>query len=330
MRETRILLVAAFLVGVAAAAGAGELTLTRAGDLYQVGETEAGLAVNVILNDDSTAELLVPQTAGIGAQSIHVGVDELSGSVFVLWQEGTDVDSRVVFANYTQDTWFGPMVLAGGDGTAAMNPELLIFRHSAEVQIEGEEEPRIYEDTFLHIAWWGFVDLPNEGSAHYVGLPLDEVGMPDFAEFEPRMVSELLPFGINCTVGGDAPALLHPRLFVDPESGNPHIFATDLGQCLLQIIELKYQPRVESLEKRRRRVVEFGRARMLTVRGDVNLATAKVGIGHNLSVVMFWDEDEKVDFIRADESGWSEMRSLTLGEGLTKDTAVELIRDLAH
>jgi hypothetical protein len=324
------LLVAAALIGVAAAAGAGNMTLTRAGDLYQVGETEAGLVVNAILNDGSTADLLVPQTAGIGAQSIHVGVDELTGSIFVLWQEGTDGDTKVVFANYTQETWFGPMDLAGGDGTAGMNPELLIFRHTAEVQIEGEELPRVYEDTFLHIAWWGYVDAPNEGSAYYVGLPLDEAGMPDFAEFDPRMVSELLPFGINCAVGGDAPALLHPRLFVDPESGNPHVFATDFGQCLLQIIELKYQPQFESLEKRRRRVVEFGRARMLTVRGDVNLATAKLAIGHNLSVVMFWDEEEGMEYIRADEAGWSEMRSLSLGEGLSRDTAVELIRDLAH
>jgi hypothetical protein len=207
---------------------------------------------------------------------------------------------------------------------------MLIFRHSAEIEVEGEEQPRFFEDTFVHIAWWGFSGTPNDGSAYYVGLPLDEQGMPDFNAFEPQAVSELLPFGINCSVGGEAPALLHPRLFVDPQSGNPHIFAADLGQCLFQILELIYEPEVESMAKRRRRVVVLGRARMLTIRGDVNLATARVGIGHNLSVVMFWDESEAVDYIRADDEGWSEMRSLPLDDNLSRDRAIELIRDLAN
>jgi hypothetical protein len=93
-----------------------------------------------------------------------------------------------VLAHYTEDTWFGPMILAGGDGTAALNPEMLIFRHSAEIQVEGEEQPRFFEDTFVHIAWWGFSGTPNEGSAYYIGLPLDEQGMPDFNAFEPQPV----------------------------------------------------------------------------------------------------------------------------------------------
>jgi hypothetical protein len=324
------MLVAAALFGVAAVTGAGDMTLTRAGDLYGVGQTETGLVVTVTMSDGSSLELEVPQTTGIDATSVDVAVDELTGSIFVLWQEGAGADSTVVFANYTEDTWFGPMILAGGDGTAAMNPEMLVFRHSAEVEVEGEELPRLYEDTFVHIAWWGFVGAPNDGSAYYSGVPLDEQGMPDFIDFEPRAVSELLPFGINCSVGSEAPALLHPRLFVDPESGNPHIFAADLGQCLFQIIELSYQPEVESMAKRRRRVVVLGRARMLTIRGDVNLATAKVGIGHNLSVVMYWDESEDVEYIRADDEGWSDMRSLSTGEDLSRDRAIELIRDLAH
>jgi hypothetical protein len=117
---------------------------------------------------------------------------------------------------------------------------------------------------------------------------------------------------------------------VDPQSGNPHIFAADLGQCLFQILELIYEPEVESMAKRRRRIVVLGRARMLTIRGDVNLATARVGIGHDLSVVMFWDESEAVDYIRADDEGWSEMRSLPLDDNLSRDRAIELIRDLAH
>jgi hypothetical protein len=45
---------------------------------------------------------------------------------------------------------------------------------------------------------------------------------------------------------------------------------------------------------------------------------------------MFWDESEAVDYIRADDEGWSEMRSLPLDDNLSRDRAIELIRDLAH
>jgi hypothetical protein len=108
MRGFRITLVAAALFGVAAVTGAGDMTLTRTGDLYGVGQTETGLEVTVTSSDGSLLELEVPQTAGIVATSIDVAVDELTGSIFVLWQEGTEIDSTVVLAHYTEDTWFGP------------------------------------------------------------------------------------------------------------------------------------------------------------------------------------------------------------------------------
>jgi hypothetical protein len=345
MRGIRLALVAAVLIGAATAATAGDMALTHSGELYRVGQTEDGLVVTATVADGTSTELLVPQTAGIVATSFHVGVEEITGAVFVVWQEDEGVDATVVFAHFTQGTWYGPTILAGGDGTAAVNSELLVFRHSAEVELPATEEPEepegpedtarpvetvVVEDTFLHVMWWGFTATIDDGAAFYVALPLDEDGMPDFADFSPREVRDLLPFGIGCEIETAAHGLAQPRLFVDPETGNPHLFATDFGECLFQILELVYQREMESPVKRGRRVIIFGRSRMLAMRAEVNLATAKVDVGNGLSLVLRWDREDAIDYIRADELGWSEVQSLAVGENLTRDRAVDLIRNLTH
>jgi len=74
----------------------------------------------------------------------------------------------------------------------------------------------------------------------------------------------------------------------------------------------------------------FGRKHTLAIRSEVALATAKVGVGHNMSVVMYWDKDEAIDYIRFDEHGWSELRSLGLDELVSRDRAIELIQKLSH
>jgi hypothetical protein len=331
MRQLRLIVALTLTIGLAGVASANDMTLTESGDLYRLTLTEDGLVVIATLSDESVVELLVPQTAGIVAPSYHVGVDESSGAVFVLWQENEGPEATVVFASHSEGTWYGPTVLAGGDGTAAINPEMLVFRHSKTLEPEEEGgDPIVVEDSILHLVWWSFEDAIEEGGAVYSSVPVDEFGLPIFDDVDVQPLTGLLAFGIACPEITDATGLAHPRLFVDPQSGNPHVFATDIGECLFQVIELKYRPSFDSITKRRRRVVIFGRSRMAPVRADLKLATARVEVGHNLTLVIYWNKGEAIDYLKLTEEGWTDMRSLALGDDLGVERALELIETLTH
>jgi hypothetical protein len=331
MRHLRFIVALALGISFTATASAADMTLTESGDLYRLTLGEDGLNVTATLSDDSVLDLLVPQTAGIVSPSYHVGVDDSSGAVFVLWQENEGSEATIVFASHSEGTWYGPTVLAGGDGTAAINPQMLVFRHSKTFEAEEEgEEPIVVEDSILHLVWWSYEEAIEDGGAIYSSVPVDDLGLPIFDDVDVRSLTDLLAYGIACPEITNAGRLAHPRLFVDPQSGNPHVFATDIGQCLFQILELKYRPEFDSITKRRRRVVIFGRSRMAPVRADLKLATARVQVGHNLALVIYWNKGDALDYLKLTQEGWTDKRSLALGDGLGLERALELIKNLTH
>ena len=73
---------------MAVTASAGDMVLTRNGEFYRVAPSNDGLVVNHRFTDGTVTEYLIPQTAGIAATSVQVGVDELTGAIFVVWQSG--------------------------------------------------------------------------------------------------------------------------------------------------------------------------------------------------------------------------------------------------
>jgi hypothetical protein len=181
MKHFRFIVALALTVGFAAVASAADMTLTESGDLYRLTLEEDGLIVTATMSDESVVELLVPQTAGIVTPSYHVGADESSGAVFVLWQENEGPEATVVFASHSEGTWYGPTVLAGGDGTAAINPQMLLFRHSKVFEADEEgEEPIVVEDSILHLVWWSFEEAIEDGGAVYSSVPVDDLGLPIF------------------------------------------------------------------------------------------------------------------------------------------------------
>ena len=64
---------------------------------------------------------------------------------------------------------------------------------------------------------------------------------PEIDAFQPIALSDLLPYGIGCEGIDDAAGLAHPKVFVDPQSGTPHIFATDFSNCVFQILKIDYE-----------------------------------------------------------------------------------------
>ena len=330
MRGARATLIAILLVGMAMTATAGDMVLTRNGEFYRVAPSADGLVVNHRFADGTVAEYLIPQTAGIAATSMQVGVDEQTGALFVVWQRGDEFDATIEIAWLADEWWMGPYALAGGDGTAVENPEMMLDRVVDVVEEDGE----VIEvaTTFLHLVWWNYLETRDDGSAYLASVPIDENGNPQIDTFQPIALSDLLPYGIGCEGIDDAAGLAHPKVFVDPQSGSPHIFATDFSNCLFQILKIDYDL-IEELvgeTKRRRHIVLLGHSSMMAANPEIILSSAKVEVGHGLDVVMYWDIEDAVAYVQLDENGVPPVQSLAYGEGLTHEEAIEMVRSLVH
>jgi len=339
MRGIRICLIAAIALGIAGVTGAaGPMVLTRDGDLYSAGSQDNQVVITARYSDGTVSELFIPQSAAAVESSLQVGVDEATGAVYVLWQKWTDMDARLRVAGYLDGTWIGPKTFAGGDGTAAYNPVMLIDR-SVSVIEEGTDEggePVVTElaTSFLHLAWWSQFNEEDPGRAIYAAVELHSNGVPQFKDTEPVELFDLLPYGVGCFEFEASDNLRHPKLFVDPQSDNPHVFATDLASCHFQIIELipAVEEEEQDFEKRRRQIIILRQAAMIALRPDLPLATAKLAVGSGLKMLMHWDAevDDAIHYLELDEDGVSETKTLVLDEDLGHEQAVELIRELAR
>jgi len=315
---------------MAMTATAGDMVLTRNGEFYRVAPSADGLVVHHRFADGSVADYLIPQTAGIAATSMQVGVDEQTGTLFVAWQKGDGTTATIDIAWLADQWWMGPYTIAGGDGTAVENPQMMLDRVVDVVEEDGE----LIEvaTTFLHLVWWNYLETRDDGSAYLASIPINENGNPEFDAFQPIALSDLLPYGIGCEGIDDAAGLAHPKVFVDPQSGAPHIFATDFSNCLFQILKIDYDL-IEELDgetKRRRHIVLLGHASMMAASPDIILSSAKVEVGHGLDVVMYWDIEEAVAYVQLDENGVPPVQSLAYGDGLTHEQAIEMVRSLVH
>ena len=330
MRRARATLIAILLVGMAATATAGDMVLTRNGELYRVAPSDDGLVVSHRLTDGTVADYLVPQTSGIAATSLQVGVDEQTGALFVAWQTGIEPDTSIEIAWLGDDWWKWHYTIAGGDGTAVENPQMMLDQVVDVIEEDGESIEVV--TTFLHLVWWGYNETRDDGSAYLASMPIGEESNLEIDAFQPIALSDLLPYGVGCEDIEDAEGLAHPKVFVDPQSGTPHIFATDFSNCLFQILRLDYdidEYWVGDI-KRRRHIVLLGHSSMIAANPDIILSTAKVEVGHGLDVVMYWDVEGAVAYVQLDEDGVPPIQSLAYGDGLTHEQAIEMVRGLVH
>lgn len=340
MRRTHTLLLMLVAVAMAVPAAAGDMALGRSsGDLYRVQDTDNGLSVTRTAPDGTITESVIPQTVELDPTSLGIVVHEASGSVYVVWQRNQRYLTSVDFAALVDGTWVGPYTLAGNALASARNPQMVA--HTVETEIEiapavDDEAPttETLTTTFLHLVWWNHLDEDDPGVAYSGALPLLDDGMPAFEEFDPTPLADLLPYGIGCSgIEDDASNLTFPKLFVDPETGNPHVLATDFSECLFQIIQISYG--VEDLgddfvgTKRRRHITVYRVERTIAVNPQLKLAGASAEVGHDLSIVLHWDTDDAIDYMQLTEDDASEVRTLKL-DGLSHEEAVDLIRSLAR
>jgi len=339
MRGIRACLIAAIALGVAGVTGAaGPMVLTGDGDIYSAGTRDNQVVITARYADGTVSELFVPQSAAAVESSLQVGVDEATGAVYVLWQKLTGLDSKLRLAGYLDGTWIGPRTFAGGDGTAALNPVMLVHRPVSMVAdgFDEDGEPVMTElaTTFLHITWWSRFSEEDPGFAKYAALELNANGVPRFWDMETIELQGLFPFGLVCFEIEAGENLHYPKLFIEPGSNNPHIFATDVGDCFFQILELvpEVEETADGATKRRRQIIILRKTAMIAMRPNLPLAKGKLVVGGGLKILMHWDSetDDAIHYLELDAEGVSDTKILALDEDLGHEKATELIRELAH
>jgi hypothetical protein len=340
MRGIRICLIAAVALGVASTSGAaGPMALTQDGDLYMASTRDNQVVLTARYADGTVEELFIPQSAAAVDSSLQVGVDETTGGVYVLWQKKTGLESRLRLAGFLDGTWIGPRTFAGGDGTGALNPVMLIDRPVSVIETGTDEngEP-VYEElatTFIHLAWWSKISEDDPGLAIYAAVEIDDDGVPQFSDMERFELQGLFPYGIACFEFEANENLYHPKLFIEPKSNNPHVFATDFGDCFFQILEIDtlVEDDEVNFEKRRRQIIILRKASMVALRPELPLAKGKLVVGNDLKMLMHWDgdaEDNILHYLELDQAGLYETKTLALDDKLDHEQAVELIRELAE
>ena len=350
-RHTTILVLMVALTAGIAAANVSNMALAPDGTIYTLSNVDDHLSVLVEIGGEIVQEIPVPQTTGIVADALSIAYASDSSTLVLLWQEQLDEGlSRILLASWNDETWFGPVVIAGDDGIgSAANPTMMLDRIRLTYTADEETGEEItVEQTAVHFLWW-YQESDDAGWAEWASIWLDESGVPMIEELNPLPLHGILPYGVGCELDDQPVAsLAHPHFFRDPMTGDVHMLIADLEDCVFHILRLSGELQedldiddVDSTDeeptadrRRRRMVIVLGFSRDIAISPNIRLENAEFEVGYDMSVVTYWDDlDEEeqpvVRYVTMHESGWSDVQSLTIGERLNHEDGVALIRRLA-
>ena len=241
MKRSLLTLAVFSCLAFAGVAGAGPMTLTTDGHLYKVWADDGGLVLSHSAPGMDLEELLIPQSSFASLDSVDILVNEASNTPFIVWTDEANEISRVQLVALIDDTWFGPVTLAGDDGVAAGSPAIALDTVTDIIEPEHEgDDPVELQTTFLHTVWWSFDTTYDLGYGVYAPIRLDETGFPMVEEIEVTELHDLLPFGIGCDGSAYSSGLAHPQFFTGA-NGLPLLFTTDFSDCVFHILGLEYE-----------------------------------------------------------------------------------------
>lgn len=329
MKRSIITLVLIF--GLTGIVTAGPMTLTNDGHLYKVWAANEGLVLSHSAPGEDLEESLVPLTVGVSLDTVNILVNEEFATPFIVWSDDLDGTSKVRLAALIDGTWFGPVTLAGDDGVAARNPQIQL--HTAVSTIEDETgDPMTLETTFLHTVWWSNDQTGGLGYAVYAPIPLNEEGFPLVEKMTTTDLHDLMPYGLGCDATAYSDGLAQPQFFTG-EGGMPLLFTTDFGDCVFQILAIDYAVEEDidpntGLKRRRQITVWRSSSDSVAIPPGVALTDSKMALGHNYTVLIYWDNDGGIDWLLSGTEGWTDVKTLPTGPDLSHEQAVELLLKL--
>jgi hypothetical protein len=333
MKRSLITLALMCCLGVAGPVLAGPMTLTTDGHLYKVWEGEDSLVLSHSAPGMDLEESLIPQSSTADFETVNIVVDENSDTPFIIWTDTAEDISTIQLAALVDGTWFGPVTLAGDDGVAAGSPAIAIDTVTDLVQDE-DEEPWELSTTFLHTVWWSYDAAFDLGYGVYAAIQLDHYGFPLVDNVTTTPLHDLLPFGIGCDGSAYSNGLAHPQFFTGGD-GLPLLFSTDFGNCVFHILGIQYQVFEETDPytglKRRRHISVFrvnSENMNMAIPPGVALTDSNMAVGHDYTVLIYWDVEGGIDWLLSGTEGWTEINHLPVGVDLNHEQAVELLKNL--
>jgi len=319
-----------------ASASTSNIALGPDGTLYRLEPVDGELSVIVETPGQEANVIVVPQANAANASSLLLDIDPATGTLAAVWQETpTGYLSWIMLATWHDGTWFGPIAVAGQNGSVAVHPSLLIH-DTALMGTDDEGNPvRTGTESRIHLAWWEDPAADDGGKAFYASTVLDENGVPDMEDWDPISMRSLAPWGYSCSLGEDMSSLTYPRLFVDAQSGDPHLIFADLPNCMFGIVRLAEETdpgddEEPAIAQRRRNVIVFGLRKMVFIKPGLPLNDADFEVGHNLSIALYWNAGDAIQYITLDNDSWSDIKTLKVGDHLSREDAINLVRHLAQ
>lgn len=118
------------------------------------------LALEIVRSDASREIALVPGTDGPEAElSWFLDYENVSDTIFVAWQQRSNIHSQILLASYADGTWSEPIAVSDHRFSLKSSPRIAITRESYRLPAEpaaGETEPTssLIQQTTLHIVWY--------------------------------------------------------------------------------------------------------------------------------------------------------------------------------
>lgn len=335
----RLLLALLLIVGSAGLAVAGDraLSLTPDGTLYAVESiypnreevaTTSGrvLKLSVQRNGESRSEIVPASLQGGYHIEPSLAYDQDSSTLFIFWQKFPTITvSELLFCSYRDGAWSETASIDKVVFRYGMNLRIGVTRQIEEEQPDGSLVRK--KSLLIHAIWW---EQNGQGEiARYARLA------PRYGRVETIEVYDLptllglqrnlLPVGVSADF--DRELLRHPGIFESLTQDSVDVLFGDWDTNRIYRVELR--PRVSN---------GVLRPPIPRWRGDIDtpkirmMSTERVAVisapADERKFLYYFQNGNRVDYLVHSANGWSEMRTITLTDGLTFEDALTALRQL--
>jgi hypothetical protein len=335
----RLLILLVALVPLAAFGGTidRDIVLTDDGTLYTVESTfakdvpnlqtssERVLTLTVQHGSDAPATSVIPATTK-GGWHVYpaLAYDTPSKTLFVFWEAAynTFLSTDVAFCAYHDGQWAAPATLDSAQWASRQNFRIAITRTSEQFNADGTST--IVPETTVHAVWWE--DNGGAEWARYAMITVDNgaavgIHVQDLGEFV-NGAGSVPPAKSDAS----RELLRHPSVTESRAHDSVDVLFGDMNFVTMRRVNIR--PTIQGGRLR----VPVGRTGNNVPAPSANLmSTTPVDtLTNGDSVAMYYDgqNPNTLDYLMYANGNWSAVRTLTLSEKFSHDSAVAALQKL--
>jgi hypothetical protein len=250
----------------------------------------------------------------------------------LLWKEDLSVLNVLHLGLFKGGAWKSLDLLPSLGFAHAYNPQMLLS-HQVIHMLDDAGKDGWKTRSILSVIWW---EESHTLQARYAPIFLDEdTSASDVAVYDlPTLVESEGAEGY----GETPPATYaYPSLQLEGPGGGILATFTDLTKGRDFVVRVNYASDLGAVNSKswlRRRIPVFGvalDAPMPIINGSGMMSAVSTVIGPSYNPTLVWSEEKAVKFLRYDAATgkWGSVRSIALGDDMSKDRAYALVRDMA-